>query len=389
MAYGFGVKKLALTLAVPLLGALVGVPLAATAATVGVAVTSSRVTLGDGGGAVTIHARVRKAKVCIWTSAPKVAGFDRSLKCAARLTRVARIPANHSEAPRRYVFSLRTRDGRNVATGKTTVVEAGRPAPTTTTTTTLPYGPFPGTQSANWAGYVLSGASGAYTGLSGDWTVPTLDCKATPKGLVGDWVGVDGTSTTNPDLFQAGTVSGCEQGVQVNAAWWTDQAENYEPVVLFEPSPGDVISTQLAESSSGNWSYAVDDMTTSDSQSGTEPYAGPETSVEWIVEDPSDANGGLDPLGDFGSTTFSSLAVTLTSGSWTVPPYSDAVDIVNGKGSVLAIPSPMSGTTSSASFTVDYLAPHTVAASPDAGYRRYAATRVASLPRPTERDSTR
>lgn len=380
VTYGCGVKKLAVVLALPLLAALLAVPLAGTAGAGVVSVSSSKASVSDLGGTVTIHARVKKAKVCAWTSKPKVAGFDHTVKCAAKLSRAAKIPANHSEAGRRFVFSLKTRDGKLSASGTTVVTQAGRPAPTTTTTTTLPYGPFPGTESLNWAGFVLTGDTGSFQGASGEWTVPTLDCSAVPNGIVGDWVGVDGTSTTNPDLFQAGTISGCESGLQINAAWWTDQDENYEPMILFEPDPGDVISTEIAQSSSGNWSYTVDDVTADDSQTGTEAYSGPETSIEWIVEDPSNTSGALDPLGDFGSTTFSSLGVTLANGSWTVPPYSDATDIVNEKGTVLAVPSPMEGTTSAASFTVDYLPQHALSGTAGGGLRRYRATRVADLP---------
>ena len=46
------------------------------------------------------------------------------------------------------------------------------------------------------------------------------------------------------------------------------------------------------------------------------------------------------PLANFGSVTFTDLGLTVPSGSWTLPPYSDAVEMVAPDGSVEALPDP-------------------------------------------------
>ena len=48
--------------------------------------------------------------------------------------------------------------------------------------------------------------------------------------------------------------------------------------------------------------------------------------------------------------TFTDLGLTVPSGSWTVPPYSDAVEMVAPDGSVEAFPSPIQGSGASADF---------------------------------------
>ena len=55
--------------------------------------------------------------------------------------------------------------------------------------------------------------------------------------------------------------------------------------------------------------------------------------------------------------TFTDLGLIVPSGSWTVPPYSDAWEMVAPDGSVEALPSPIQGSGASAAFTVTYETP--------------------------------
>lgn len=193
--------------------------------------------------------------------------------------------------------------------------------------------------------------------MSAQWTVPTLSCGATPNGFMADWVGVDGFTNSNY-LFQDGQISYCESGSQVDYAWWTDQSDNFEAQDLFSVAPGDVVSAAVLEQSADKWEYEVRDLSNGESASGVEAYTGPAASAEWITEDPGDPNtGGLYPFADFGTVTFSDLGLTTPSGSWTTPPYSDAGELVSSSGSVEAMPGEVSGSGSSAAFTVTYEAP--------------------------------
>jgi hypothetical protein len=67
--------------------------------------------------------------------------------------------------------------------------------------------------------------------------------------------------------------------------------------------------------------------------------------------------GGMYPLADFGSVTFTDLGLTVPSGSWTLPPYSDGWEMVAPDGSVEALPSPIQGSGASTTFTVTYETP--------------------------------
>ena len=213
---------------------------------------------------------------------------------------------------------------------------------------------FPGMTSSNWAGYVLSGGAGGYQAVSGEWVVPTLNCASLPNSSTADWVGVNGFNGIS-GLFQDGTLSRCTNGRQVNTAWWTDEAYGFLTQSLFGVNAGDLINAQVYQQTSGVWVYYVKDLTTGQSSSSAEAYSGAGLTAEWIAEDPGNpSTGGLDTLANFGVVTFTDFGLTVPAGSWTLPPYSDAVQIVGSNGSVVALPSQIQGSGPSASFTVTY-----------------------------------
>ena len=212
----------------------------------------------------------------------------------------------------------------------------------------------PGLTSLNWAGYVLTGQAGGYQGIGGQWTVPTLNCTVTPNGSTADWLGVNGYDSASA-LFQTGTSSGCQNGRQVNSAWWTDEALGYAEQNLFSVSAGDIVRAQVYQSQSGNWVYSITDVTASRSSLSTESYSGGATSAEWIAEDPESlSSGNLYQLADFGTVTFTNLTLTVPGGVWTLPSYNDAIEMKSSSGSVMALPGMISGSGSAASFTVTY-----------------------------------
>jgi len=369
-----------------LLAIAVVAPLASAASTATVPTRRIPATGGTIKWAVMVHA----VKTCTWSSSPKVAGFDGTVRCLdGREIRPATFLANTSTDAKDYMLNLVVR-GTTTTVDHLKVVEVGKSAPSTTTTsvttttlpstgtstttstttttlpstgtgtttstttTTLPATSFPGLTSNNWSGYVLTGATGGYEAISASWTVPTLDCSSVPGGFTSDWVGVNGAGD-QPGLFQDGTSSYCLNGQESSYAWWTDEAEGYSGAFLFAVASGDVIDAKAYRDPSDYWNYSVDDVTSGSSNSAPEIDSGPGTSAEWIAEDPEDpTTNALYPLADFGSVTFADLGLLLQSGSWTLPPYSDAYEMVTPGGSVEALPSPMEGSSSSAAFTVTY-----------------------------------
>lgn len=216
-------------------------------------------------------------------------------------------------------------------------------------------GPFPGSFSSNWSGYVLQGSSGGYQAVSAQWVVPTLNCATEPEGVMSIWVGVNGTDSSNPGLFQDGSSSQCTDGQEYSFVWWTDQDQGFSAQFLFNVNTGDTVFAEVAQNSSGDWVYTVKDLTTGNTSSNPEPYNGEGTSAEWIVEDPADSSTqALVPLADFNSVTMTNLGLTVPSGTWTLPPYDDALEMVDTDGKVMTLPTPIPGATSTASFTVFY-----------------------------------
>ena len=309
----------------------------------------------------------RGTNTCRWASSPEVAGFDGTVTCKpGRLTRPATFRANASTRAKTYTLNLVMRGTTRTVT-QLRVVEAGVSAPTTTTTlppptttTTLPPQPSPppaayGSPSANWSGYVWEGAN---DGVSGQWTVPTLDCLDTPNGLSADWVGVNGDSY--PGLFQTGVTDECLDGVQTDWAWFTDEAEGlgtdqYSPNDVFDDvSPSDVITAEVFLDTDGYWVYSITDLTSGDStgnveaRDGNDYLVGAAGEAEWIEEDVGCPNGGDNcwsngggsfwDFPNFGAVTFTSLGLWISASSFTLPD-SDAIAMTYPDGSVEASPS--------------------------------------------------
>jgi len=369
------------------------------------------------GGTIKWPVTVHNAKTCHWSSSPKLAGFDGTVRCkTGRVVRPATFKANTSTGAKAYTLNLVMR-GTTRTVDQLKVVEAGKPTsttttsatttsttttsttttsttttttttttpttttppPTSTTTTTPPPTSFPGSTSPIWSGYVLTGGNGGYQTVSGEWTVPTVDCVSTPDGYTSDWVGVNGWNSI-PGLFQDGTTSYCFNGQQSDYAWWTDETEKYVAVSLFTVSPGDVIDAEVYQDTSGGWDYYISDLTSGLHASANPSFSVLGTSAEWIAEDPGDATTKPLPLANFGSVTFTDL-VTVPSGSGTLPPYSDAVEMV-ADGSVEALPSPIQGSGASAAFTVTYETPGQMSSTAGtAAVKHGQSTFVAPVPR--------
>jgi hypothetical protein len=174
-------------------------------------------------------------------------------------------------------------------------------------------------RSLNWSGYALMGR--AFTGVTGTFNVPVPLKSPACLEETSVWVGVDGVGTS--DLLQAGVdestfavptspsnpwwppTDPCTGKLQVYA-WWED-LPSAEVRVKLPVKVGDEITVSIFRMSPGWWALAVHDLTTGHSFMRVQPYGGPQTSVEWVVEVPQEMGLTTNPL-PFGTVYFKDLA---------------------------------------------------------------------------------
>ena len=157
-----------------------------------------------------------------------------------------------------------------------------------------------GWTSSNWSGYAVTG--GPYKSITGSWTVTAVSnsSKATYSS---QWIGIDGFNNNN--LIQTGTEADFYNGAAHYGAWWEilPAAETVIPSISVQP--GDVISADIHQLSSGGWSINLSDARPGRSQnetfSTTQSYKGQLASAEWIEEAPS--IGHITTLAHYGAFT--------------------------------------------------------------------------------------
>ena len=294
------------------------------------------------GGHMRLSWSASHAKVCTLSSRPQFwAGRDPArVKCRGKITQT--LPALALGVHWTFTFKAKNAKGR---------------ASTVRRTLTLHKPPFK--VSSNWSGYIVP-STVPITSMSGEFTVPTLDCAKTRNAGEAVWVGTGGAGGTTGDLLQTGVVSDCVSGVQVeDPGWWEEFPEL--PAVFFNTmtvSPGDQIVATVSQGTDLSWTTRLDDLTTHisgvmhtgdsygtypdptpttftrEGDASTVSYAGGRT-AEWIVEDYGTATG-LVPFADFGTVTFSSLATNLLT--WALTP-TEQVGLGDRSGLLLAAPS--------------------------------------------------
>jgi hypothetical protein len=208
----------------------------------------------------------------------------------------------------------------------------------------LPFAQCGGT-SYNWSGYVQANGAGYvnpdgthdFQSVGAEWTVPTLDCAATPGALVAVWVGVNGYGA-NSGLFQTGTTSACSRGgAQSSYAWWTDEDEHYASQEVYSVVAGDVVHARVWCNASGYWSWSVRDLSevsgwAGNVESSVEPYQGIGATAEWVVEDPENLSTNKPfPFADFGVLHFSHMTPVVRGLT--------AIEMITRKGLGMSAPS--------------------------------------------------
>ncbi|HTJ70614.1 MAG TPA: G1 family glutamic endopeptidase [Actinospica sp.] len=181
---------------------------------------------------------------------------------------------------------------------------AGPAAAATTTPASFPHYNHARHSDQIWGGYADTG--GTFTSISGAWTVPSLDCSATPNSSVSPWIGIDGWSSDTVE--QIGFDQDCENGVAGYYPW----VEMYPADSIYFTETikaGDHVTASVSVSGT---SFTLVEKDTTQGWSKTYHKTGSDelSSAEAIVEDLGD---GIQPVADFGSITFTNLTVNGSS----------------------------------------------------------------------------
>ncbi|KAI0668111.1 aspergillopepsin [Trametes maxima] len=171
--------------------------------------------------------------------------------------------------------------------------------------------------SSNWAGAVLIANSNTFKSVTGTFTVPT---PREPSGGSGThsasaWVGIDG-DTCGSAILQTGidfTVSGSRVSFDAWYEWFPDFAHDFSGISI---SPGNQITVTVTASSTTSGTATI--LNRSTGQQVSHSFSGQpalcQENAEWIVED-FEENGGLVPLANWGTVTFTGASAGTSGGS--------------------------------------------------------------------------
>jgi hypothetical protein len=177
-------------------------------------------------------------------------------------------------------------------------------------------------ESSNWSGYAVTG--GTYTSVSSSWVQPAGTCSSGDQ-YAAFWVGIDGYSSSTVE--QTGSEVDCNGANAVYSAWYEmypGPSENYNNLV----KAGDHFTATVTWVSGKKFSLYIDDITENWSHTTTASLTSTpsRSSAEVITEAPCcTSSGGILPLTDFGTASFSDATVnnanlcTLTPAEITMP----------------------------------------------------------------------
>lgn len=218
--------------------------------------------------------------------------------------------------------------------------------------------------STNWCGYAAATDLSfprprTVNAVAGTWTVPTL-LGPNPNGYSAVWVGIDGF--TSPTVEQIGTESDWINGAQVNYAWFDMFPRGSFQIIGFPVNNGDVITGIVTHITGNSFQLILLNFTqnvfTIIPSVYTKLSGARRSSAEWIVEAPTDINGNVLPLANFGTLPFMNSIATIrgVTGPINDPSWqNDAITMVTPSNTTKAAPSALSPDGSS--FTATWVHP--------------------------------
>ena len=203
-----------------------------------------------------------------------------------------------------------------------------------------------GTPSTNWSGYI---ESGNFTSVSASWTVPAVQA-ASDLEAAGTWIGIDGVNLNT--LIQTGTGENTAGGVVEYDAWY--EVLPQQSITIGGVTPGDNMQASIVESApnSNSWTLSIEDVTSAQQFSTNLVYATPGIAADWIQEAPSDGQGNVLTLADYGTVMFTGLKAN------GAPPFAanmEPVSMVDANGKVISQPGAFDP--NSDQFSVNYTGP--------------------------------
>ncbi len=178
-----------------------------------------------------------------------------------------------------------------------------------------------------------------YTAVSGDWIADSPTTSGSAASYDANWIGIGGI--TGSDLIQVGI----NNAVSANGKVTTQVFYEMLPapsvtIVSFKVVPGDSITASITETATNAWTITLTDVTQNETFTKDVSYTSSLSSAEWIEEDPSDINGSLLPLDNFGSIDFTQTVTTANgSNDNLAQAEADSVTMVNASGIQEAVPS--------------------------------------------------
>ena len=296
------------------------------------------------GGRVSLTWSSAHAKTCTLSAEPRLwlGRVRRRVRCNGRLSQA--VHAGSFAAHWTLTLAARDASGRVAVARRKLVLRAP---------------PF--LVSANWSGYFVP-SDNVVTEVSGQFTVPKLECDGVRTAGESTWVGIGGAGKAAGALLQTGVRSVCVSGTQfANPGWWAEFPKY--PEVDFASrfvSAGDSMRATVSRNPDGSWTTRLDDLTTGisgvmttgksygtvrdsnpsvwldeEGSAAGVSYSGGYT-AEWIVEAFEQADMPLVPLADFGSIAFSGL--TASPPSWGLT-ANERVGLGDADGNLWAAPS--------------------------------------------------
>jgi hypothetical protein len=213
--------------------------------------------------------------------------------------------------------------------------------------------------STNWSGYAAetnlsSPQSGAVSDVKGTWIVPQAHASASSQTFSSNWVGIDGYSSKTVE--QLGTESDFSNGSASYYAWFEMYPKRGFLISGFAVHAGDRISAEVRYAGSSKFVLSMRNDTTGQSFSTTQKMGNAaRSSAEWVVEAPF--SGGVLPLANFGTTSFSNCTATINSHTGPIDDTAwanDPITMQNADGTVKATPSAVTDSSGASSFDVTW-----------------------------------
>lgn len=206
--------------------------------------------------------------------------------------------------------------------------------------------------SSNWSGYFSATSGTKYTAVYGSWTADSPTSSGSTTSYDGTWIGIGGITST--DLIQAGiNNSVTSAGAITTQVFYETLPSPAKTIVGFKVLPGDTIIVSIVESATNSWTITIQDTTQKETYTNTVNYTSSLSSAEWIEEDPSQTNGQLYPLDNFGTVNFYQTTATANGSSNNLTQLNaNSITMVNSTGATVAQPSVIGS--DNASFSVQY-----------------------------------